>query len=146
MMRHKSLVSLSQEHHHVLHLSQLLKANAPAYDGFPRTVTGKKDYAIKFYITNLSNHFMTEEQVLYPAIKGMNTKIDELFKEIFDEHKKIARIVEELKNVGNHEMLLHELGFILESHIRKEERQLFPLIQEIIPEDVLDRLEKKLNK
>jgi len=39
---------------------------------------------------------------------------------------------------------LDELGNILESHIRKEERDLFMKIQEILTEDELTTVEKQL--
>ncbi len=146
MLRHKALTHLSQEHHHGLMLAQLLKPNAPDYSGLPRTISGKTDYAIKLYTSSLAGHFIKEEVILYPLIKGMNARIDSLFVDVFDEHKRIGKLIEELRIVGNHEKTLHELGQLLEAHIRKEERILFPLIQELIPAEVLDRLEEKLNK
>lgn len=146
MLRHQALNHLSQEHHHALVLAQLLRPNSLGHDGLPRTISGKTDYAIKFYATSLANHFTQEEIILYPAIKGLNARIDSLFAEIFDEHKRIGRLIEELKIVANHEKDLHELGQLLESHIRKEERILFPLIQELIPAEKLQVIEEKLNR
>ncbi|RJP68126.1 MAG: hemerythrin domain-containing protein [Ignavibacteriales bacterium] len=146
MMRHKALTHLSQEHHQGLILAQLLKPNAPDYSGLPRTISGKTDYAIKFYSSSLAGHFIKEEVILYPLIKGKNPKIDSLFADVFSEHKRIGKLVEELKIVGNHEKTLYELGQLLEAHIRKEERILFPLIQELIPAEILQKLEEMLNK
>jgi len=144
MMRHKALAHLSQEHHQALVLAQLLKPNAPDYNGLPRTISGKTDYAIKLYSSSLTGHFIKEEVILYPLIKGMNAKIDSLFQDVFIEHKKIGKLFEDLKLFGNHEKTLHELGQLLESHIRKEERVLFPLIQEVIPTDTLQKLDDML--
>ncbi len=146
MLRHKALTHLSQEHHQGLILAQLLKPNAPDYSGLPRTISGKTDYAIKLYSSSLTGHFIKEEVILYPLIKGKNPKIDSLFADVFVEHKRIGKLVEELKIVGNHEKTLYELGQLLESHIRKEERILFPLIQELIPVEILQKLEELLNK
>jgi hypothetical protein len=35
---------------------------------------------------------------------------------------------------------LHAAGVLLDAHIRLEERQLFPLIEELVPDDELRRL------
>jgi hypothetical protein len=36
---------------------------------------------------------------------------------------------------------LHAVGELLDAHIRLEERELFPLIEELVPDDELRRLE-----
>jgi len=41
---------------------------------------------------------------------------------------------------------LDELGYLLESHIRKEERELFTSIQKILTEEELIQLGKKLKR
>lgn len=35
---------------------------------------------------------------------------------------------------------MHELGDLLEKHVRKEERIIFPIIEKALPEDVLEEM------
>ena len=42
------------------------------------------------------------------------------------------------------ENVLDELGWLLEKHIRKEERELFPAIEKILTEGELSELKTKL--
>jgi iron-sulfur cluster repair protein YtfE (RIC family) len=54
-------------------------------------------------------------------------------------------IAESIYNQDNLEVHLDQLGKDLELHIRKEERQLFPLIQENCNEQILNSIEMILS-
>jgi iron-sulfur cluster repair protein YtfE (RIC family) len=146
MRRHNSLVFLSQDHHQGLMLAQLIKKGAPAFKKFPNSAEGKKKYTLEFYHNELSRHFDEEENLLYPFVKGKNSSIDKLFDEIINEHKIIREIISSLADNINIEEKLDRLGKLLASHIRKEERQLFPSIQEQFNEEDLLTLELKIKK
>jgi len=143
--RHKALHILSHDHHHGLILAQLIKKGSPQYKNLPDTTEGKKDYSIKFYNDELIKHFEDEEKILFPVVKGKDDEINNLFEEIITEHKKIKQLINHLKSDEDVENTLDELGHILESHIRKEERILFGKIQEVLTEDELTALENQLN-
>ncbi len=143
--RHKALHILSHDHHHGLILAQLIKKGSPQYKNLPKTIEGKKDYSIRFYNDELIKHFEDEEKILFPVVNGKDDEIDNLFEEIITEHKKIKQLISQLKSDEDVENTLDELGSILESHIRKEERILFGKIQEILTEDELTALENQLN-
>jgi len=66
-------------------------------------------------------------------------ELDDMINEILDEHDKIHKAVSRISE-GNLEQNLDEFGLLLESHIRKEERILFPKIEEILGDelDILD--------
>jgi iron-sulfur cluster repair protein YtfE (RIC family) len=140
MKRHKSLISLSHDHHHGLVLSQLIKKNAPEYKNLPKTIEGKVEYTINFYKAELIKHFRQEEEILFPAAKGKDKKVDLLIDEIISEHRRIGDLVNKLKPENDQVQLLDELGNLLESHIRKEERNLFPEIEKILSEDELIKI------
>ncbi len=142
--RHKALHILSHDHHHGLILAQLIKKGSPQYKNLPDTTEGKKDYSIRFYNDELIKHFEDEEKILFPAVKGKHDEIDNLCEEIITEHKKIKQLINRLESDEDIENILDELGSILESHIRKEERILFGKIQEILTEDELSALENQL--
>ena len=146
LKRDKALYILSHDHHHGLLLAQLIKKGSPQYKNMPNTTTGKKDYSIRFYNDKLIKHFENEEKILFPIVKGKDDEIDNLFEEIIIEHKKIKQLINQLETDEDVESTLDELGNILESHIRKEERILFGKIQEVLTEDELTALENQLNR
>ena len=140
MKRHKSLYPLSHDHHHGLIIAQLIKKNAPKYKNLPDTIDGKVEHTIYFYNNELVKHFRNEEEILFPPAKGKDELLDKLIKEIILEHKKIKSLVESLKTTNNYEEMLDELGNLLESHIRKEERKLFPKIESVLSLDELEKI------
>jgi len=144
--RDKALHILSHDHHHGLILAQLIKKGSPQYKNLPNTTEGKKDYSIKFYYDELIKHFTDEEKILFPVVNGKDDGIDELIEEIKTEHKNIKQLVNQLESDEDVENTLDELGNILESHIRKEERNLFMKIQEILTENELTSIEKQLTE
>lgn len=143
MPRSKSLVPLSHDHHHALKLAQMLKKNAPRL--VPEGPQEKARRALEFYKSDLAVHFAAEEKVLYPFVKGKDTILDGLFIQIMEEHKEIKRMFESLsQGEPGLEEKLDALGLLLEGHIRKEERELFPRIQEVFSEDELNELSGKI--
>lgn len=146
MKRHKALQSLSQEHHHGLLLAQLIKAGSPEYKGLPSTTADKKLYTIKFFEENLIPHFIKEEEVLFPLTRKKNSNVENLVTELIKQHKEIDLLINKLKDSSQPEDELDELGKLLEAHIRKEERELFQMIQEILSKTELIKLEADLGE
>jgi len=144
MERHSALHSLSRDHHHGLILAQLIKKGSPQYKNLPDTTEGKKDYSIRFYNDELIKHFEDEEKILFPAVNAKDNEIDNLIEDIITEHKKIKKLINRLESGGDVENTLDKLGNLLESHIRKEERNLFMKIQAILTEEELTAVEKQL--
>jgi len=70
--------------------------------------------------------------------------LDLLIAELKEEHLEIERLIIEIDIVRNPELVLNDLGFHLEKHIRKEEKQLFERIQTRFQDD-LDQLVGKIN-
>ena len=141
MRRHKALRSLSQEHHNGLMLAQLIKAGSPEYKGLPTTILEKKLFAIKFFEENLVPHFKKEEEILFPQSKNKNPVIKKLIADLVDQHRKIISLVNNLKTLSEPETVLNELGVLLENHIRLEERELFQMIQVVLSEEELLKIE-----
>lgn len=136
MKRHLSLVSLSRDHHGALILARLLQKNAPNYKGLPTSNEDKAVYAIKFFIDELITHFQQEENML-TLVKGEDKNMDILIESIFTDHQQLQILftnIEAQKDLASH---LHETGIFLENHIRKEERELFPMMQELCSEEQL---------
>ncbi|NNG27425.1 MAG: hemerythrin domain-containing protein [Ignavibacteriaceae bacterium] len=143
--RHKGLAPLSRDHHRGLILAQLIKKDAPEYKDLPKTTSDKIIYTTNFYKNELVKHFTYEEEILYPSVKNKSTEIDELFEEIISEHKKIKQLIVRLDTGENKTDILNDLGVLLESHIRKEERVLFEKIQNLLTDKELMQLEDQLS-
>src|SRR5699024_5217446 len=87
-------------------------------------------------------HFREEEEVLlgtYAEYVDIST-IPEI-QEMLIEHIQIrARINRILRAAEPDIALIHELGEVLNDHIRKEERVIFPMIEKAIPDERLVEL------
>ena len=101
--------------------------------------------AAAFFTTDLTAHFEAEEQVLFPAMRSF-TGAKELLTELVSEHRELRRIASRLvgSKVAGLKAALGEFADLLESHIRKEERQLFPLYEKQISRDVDTKVERAI--
>lgn len=143
MKRHESLVPLSREHHDGLILAQLIKKNAPMYRGLPQSIEEKVRYAKQFYQYDILKHFEKEEQML-KKIRPISAQLSAAADTIEFEHKKLHELFSALSLPGDKEEQLHEAGVMLEAHIRKEEREIFPLIEKSCSPELLQELQPLL--
>ncbi len=139
MKRHEALAPLSREHHSTLMLAQLLKKHAPVYKGLPRNATDKAAYALQQFETIIKKHFQLEETILEKA-KDAHADIKMLAKEIVQEHQQLTGLFLSLSAATGMEETMDELANALENHIRKEERVLFPLLQQHCSEELLQQI------
>ena len=135
MKRHPALVRLSRDHYFGLLLAQQMKTGAAPYKGYPTEVDGKIRYLFSDYEEKLKPHFAAEENILFPAVKNLSPEISSLVNEL----------IEGVKTSPDQGEQLNEIGVLLEQHIRKEERQLFEMIQQAMGEEELLELERKLS-
>jgi iron-sulfur cluster repair protein YtfE (RIC family) len=144
MKRHEALAPLSREHHSTLILAQLLKKGAPVYKGLPDTDDAKAAYAEQQFKENIKKHFQDEERVLQ-KVKNCSEAISSLSMEIINEHRQLAELFLSLNKTTGLADVLDKLGRMLEAHIRKEERVLFPLIQEHCSKEELQQVQVLLH-
>ncbi len=143
MKRHPSLIPLSHDHHHALLLAQLLKKDAPQYRDLPTDLEGKLKYAFDKYHNDIIEHFSEEEQVISKT-NGASKELDQLNNEILADHIQLRRLFSSLNDNSTVDEL-DFLGRILEAHIRKEERQWFPMIQETCTDEMLKEIQQLLS-
>jgi len=100
-------------------------------------VRAKAVQAAKFLDTEVTAHFLAEEQALFPAMRDF-AGARELLEELIAEHRNLRRIAARLRGSKHDELkvALGEFADLLESHIRKEERQLFPLYEKKVSIEV----------
>jgi hemerythrin-like domain-containing protein len=136
MKRHPSLAHLSRDHHGALLLARLLQGNAPPYKGLPQDTDGKAVYALEYYANELREHFEDEEKV-FQRLKGINGSLDAMITAILREHAELHRLFGEVKAHPRPADHLDTVGRALEKHVRREERELFPLIEQVCSDDLL---------
>jgi hemerythrin-like domain-containing protein len=128
--RHESLVPLSREHHYGLMLCLRIHRGLPLRASDQTWVREKAFQAAQFFATDLVAHFKAEEEALFSAMRDF-VGADRLLGELLTEHRKLERLAERLggTEVGELVSTLGEFADLLEAHIRKEERELFPLYE-----------------
>jgi len=122
LKRHPALVPLSQDHHFGLLLSWKIRK------GFSNDIGNQRilNYVDYFVNEHLEEHFQNEEDYLFTYL----AKNDLLRREAESQHESIRALFR--KMISDREVEEVDLkGFAdeLESHIRFEERKLFPYIQ-----------------
>ena len=146
MKRHPALIHLSRDHQQGLMLAQLLKKNAPEYKGLPTDAVGKMNYAKDLYNNELDQHFKEEEEFVFPHLTNKSIEIDELVTEILSEHQILQNSILSLRDDSNLIDNMDKIGYLLEAHIRKEERVLFEKIPQVLSEEELEIIKQKFDQ
>lgn len=144
MQRHEAIAPLSRDHHGTLLLSQLLKKGAPVYKGLPDQPADKVRYAAEQFESHIKHHFQLEETML-DKVAPVHPLIKTLAAEIKTQHRELEALFQLLATATDPEIVMNELAVKLEAHIRKEERVLFPLLQEQCSEALLAEIYELLH-
>jgi iron-sulfur cluster repair protein YtfE (RIC family) len=130
-MRHPSLISLSHDHHHGLALA--LRCRKQSLGQLkPMGSAGLRERAkevMDFYAANLVGHFRAEEEVLFPCLREIAPGSGAMIDELNGDHEQIRAVMPKLEAGAGLAKLIFDLGDLLERHIRREERDLFPLFE-----------------
>lgn len=139
MKRSDALIPLSRDHHHGLAVAQQLRrANQ-------ETATNARAGFLSFWQAEGQHHFRVEEDVLLPTFARHGPADHEAVVRVLVDHVELRRGAASLKAQPRPALEdLHELGERLQHHIRYEERVLFPLIEEMIPETELAELARAI--
>ena len=133
MKRHPALVPLSYDHHHALVRARQLR-RAAAGDGEERRAAAARFR--RFFADETSRHFREEEEQLFPLLDGEPAPLVQALRE----HQRLRALVRQLGEDQSPETLT-AVADLLEAHIRLEERVLFELLQQEVPEERLAGLE-----
>jgi iron-sulfur cluster repair protein YtfE (RIC family) len=146
MKRATELKSLSEDHHHgLVHARRLRRAASGEGDALADAARG----FLGFWQAETSGHFRKEEEVLLPvyARHGGNLARDPVL-QMHSQHAGIRGLVmqlsDEVRGGYVRPKTLREIGEGLEAHIRLEERELFPMIEESLSEVALGELGSRL--
>jgi hypothetical protein len=132
MRRSDALAQLSRDHHHGLVVAQRLSRADDT------TAADARDAFLGFWEREGRLHFRAEEEALLPAFARHVPPRHADVVRVLTEHVDIRRRAADLAGAPAAPLEdLHELGRRLHDHIRHEERVLFPLIEEALPDDEL---------
>jgi hemerythrin-like domain-containing protein len=132
MKRAEALRPLSREHlDALLAAKRLREAEDPG--------AARKAF-LEFWRGGGQRHFRVEEEVLLPAWAAQAEVDREGVARMLEEHLAIRREVLRLEDGELSLEEARELGTLLHDHVRFEERNLFPKVEEALDADSLDRL------
>ena len=142
MKRIKQLQPLSMEHH--LSLSLAARAIRTAQSGDADAIHHLCSEIIEDYAKTWRPHFDHEEQLIFQPFAKRSERVQKLCAQLTEEHRQFDHMVEQMK-AGEEDILL-AFGELLKSHTRLEERELFPLISDLLTEPELDGIYRDLLK
>lgn len=131
-MRHRSLILLSHDHHHGLALALRCRKQALGQ----LKPTGAEGLRVRagefrdFFTQNLTNHFRAEEEALFPPLRALMPDSEPIINQLLREHQELRSAMPNLEAETGLGKVIFDLGDLLERHIRKEERELFPLFEQ----------------
>jgi len=136
MLRDASLIPISRQHQHALALcvriERALQKNVTDLDAWQLELEQQYEQEIGF-------HFAAEENVLFPVARRLPELVS-LVDELCDEHMRLRTLFSRAKERGLDRTELGAFAKLLNSHIRKEERQLFQALQKLVEAEELRRI------
>jgi iron-sulfur cluster repair protein YtfE (RIC family) len=142
--RHHSLIPLSREHQYALLVCLRIHRGLPEHNRDHGWLRAKASNAARFFDADLTIHFQAEEQHLFPAMEAL-PGARQIISDLLDEHVRIRQLADRLRaGEGSLENTLKQFADLLESHIRKEERVLFPLFEQQAPAEMISAIEKAI--
>lgn len=142
--RHDALHPLTHHHHHALVAALKLK-RAGTKDS-DLTIEEVKNELRSFWESGGQEHFREEEEILLPVYARYASLDRPEIPEMLLEHVQIRAMVQEILEKGTDLVgQMNQLGKLLEAHVRKEERVIFPTIEDALPEEQLQKLKPYLH-
>jgi mannose-6-phosphate isomerase-like protein (cupin superfamily) len=124
LRRDRALVPLSHDHHHALVEARRLRERG--MDGAPAF--------LRFFASETTRHFREEEELVFPLLYP--DEPDSL-REVLLQHHRLRGLARRLRDG---EDVAVELAALLEEHVRLEERELFDVVQRVVPGEQLAAL------
>jgi len=138
MKRHPTLIPLSHDHHHALVEARRLRRAADRDDD-PEPVAAA---FVEFFAAVSVPHFREEEETLFPLVATVDEARPLVVEALLD-HQRLHALVAELRRSRDVRQPMREIGELLEAHVRREERELFPLIERVAT-DQLDHARRSV--
>jgi hemerythrin-like domain-containing protein len=142
MKRHPALIPLSRDHHDGL--VQAVRLRRAAADGEASARLAAAREFVEFFRNEERVHLRDEEEELFPLLLRHVQSQPAPLREARVQHVQLEGFARKLHiavTAGSVDReTLDAAGELLDAHIRLEERQLFPLIEQLVPDHELRRL------
>lgn len=142
MLRDRNLVPLSRQHQHALALCVRIDRASPIADSELAAWLAEMS---QHFRSEISFHFAAEERVLFPAARRFH-QLHSLVEELLSDHAWLREQFSAAEAGDLSASQVSGFGKRLSEHIRKEERQLFERLQELLSEKELDSLGAQLDE
>src|ERR1700680_4255580 len=136
MLRNQSLVPLSRQHQHALALCVRIDRASPIEDA---RLDAWQDEITQHFQQEISVHFAAEEDLLFPGARKFAELIP-LVEELMVEHATLRKEFAQAEITALSAKNLLAFANRRSCHIRKEERQLFERMQELLQPEELGAL------
>jgi hemerythrin-like domain-containing protein len=142
MQRDKNLVPLSRQHQHALALCvRIVRASPIPESG----LTAWQAEIAQHFRSEIRIHFAAEEQFVFPTAR-IFPELNSLVEELLSEHARLRERFARAEAQGMSAAEVVDFAQTLSAHIRKEERQLFERLQELMNVEALADLGRKLEE
>jgi hemerythrin-like domain-containing protein len=140
MLRDKNLIPLSHQHQHALALCVRIERASPIPAG---DIDAWQKEIAHIFQSEIHAHFAAEENLVFPAALQFD-ELQTLVSQLISEHGELRRkfTLAAAASMGPNDV--SALGQLLSTHIRREERQLFERMQQLLSNEELGRLGSKL--
>jgi iron-sulfur cluster repair protein YtfE (RIC family) len=130
--RHPGLIPLSHDHHHGLALALRCRKQALGQikPTGPEGLRLRASEVLAVYAAELSSHFEAEEKILFPQMSLHVPGSEQLIADLQRDHETVRLAIAKLQVAEGLGKVIFDLGDLLERHIRREERELFPLFEQ----------------
>jgi hemerythrin-like domain-containing protein len=136
MLRDKSLIPLSRQHQHALALCVRIERAMPIDD---LKLTDWQVEIAQQFEAEIKVHFAAEEQIVFPAARTF-IELNPLIDDLLGDHQWLRACFAKAEARQSSQEELLAFARRLSEHIRKEERQLFERLQELMPQAELSTL------
>ena len=136
--RHETLIPLTHDHHHALAQAKKLREVAGMMDDAERR-NAANDF-LNFYFGRAVRHFHEEEELFFAPLIDAPEASGLVLRAVSDHlriHALVRTVKRQLTSGAADEETLGEISRILTEHVRFEEKELFPLVERLIPEEQL---------
>jgi hemerythrin-like domain-containing protein len=142
MLRDKNLIPLSRQHQHVLALCVRIDRASPIDDS---DLAAWQTEGAQLFQSEIRFHFAAEELVLFPTARKFPELIP-LVGELLGDHAALRESFAKAEVCKMSATDLCAFGQHMSAHIRKEERQLFERMQELMNREELALLGQRLDE
>jgi hemerythrin-like domain-containing protein len=142
MLRDKSLVPLSRQHQHALALCVRIDRASPIADS---DLAAWQAEITQLCQTEIEFHFVAEEKVVFPTARQFPQFVA-LVDDLTTDHSALRGMFGDAAARQMSDASLSAVAQRLSAHIRKEERQLFEGLQEVLSQEELALMGQRLEE